>query len=264
MTDGRLHIAVAGKGGSGKTTVAGTLARLLGRSGRRLVAVDADTNPNLAAMLGFSADRAAQVVALPRTLLARDQQDDGTVKTRLARDPLDVISEYAVSGPDNVRLVVMGAVNHAAAGCMCGAHATARNFVSELIDKPDAPYDVLIDTEAGLEHFSRGTARHVSMVLAVVEPYYRSMETLRRIAYLARELGIGDVRAVVNKLRDGADTDTVRSFCQANGVSIAVEIPSDEAFAAAERAGQAALDYAPHAPGVEAIRRLADRLLAPA
>ena len=68
---------------------------------------------------------------------------------------------------------------------MCGAHATVRGFVGELVNQSQMPYDVLIDMEAGLEHLSRGTARQVSVILAVVEPYYRSMETLRRIAQRA-------------------------------------------------------------------------------
>jgi CO dehydrogenase maturation factor len=111
-----MRLAIAGKGGSGKTTIAGTLARLLGRAGRDVIAVDADTNPNLAATLGIENDRAQQIVALPRTLLTRETQPDGTVRSTFARDPLDVLREYGAEGPDRVRLVVMGAVGHGGAG----------------------------------------------------------------------------------------------------------------------------------------------------
>ena len=111
-----LRLAVAGKGGSGKTTIAATLARLLARSGRQVVAVDADTNPNLGSLLGIGDDRLRSVGALPRSLIEREQQPDGTIVTRFTRDPMDVLAEHGATGPDGVRLIVMGAVGHGGAG----------------------------------------------------------------------------------------------------------------------------------------------------
>jgi len=111
-----MRIAIAGKGGSGKTTIAGTLARLLAQTGRSVVAIDADTNPNLATALGIDQDRAKDIVALPRTLLSREPQADGTMKSTFLRDPLDVLAEYGALGPDGVKLVVMGAVGHGGVG----------------------------------------------------------------------------------------------------------------------------------------------------
>lgn len=111
-----LRLAVAGKGGSGKTTIAGTLARLLARRGRPVIAVDADTNPNLATTLGLDPGRAREVVSLPRTLLKRETHADGTTTAIFTRDARQVLDEYGVVGPDGVCLVVMGAVGHAGAG----------------------------------------------------------------------------------------------------------------------------------------------------
>jgi CO dehydrogenase maturation factor len=111
-----LRIAIAGKGGSGKTTISGTLARLLAQAGRAVVAVDADTNPNLASTLGIDPDRARVVTALPRTLLRRETQPDGSTQSTFVRDPMEVLDEYGAPGPDGVRLVVMGAVGHGGAG----------------------------------------------------------------------------------------------------------------------------------------------------
>src|SRR5262245_25162061 len=99
-----LRVAIAGKGGSGKTTIAGTLARMLGRAGHAVVAVDADTNPNLATTLGIAADASREIVALPRTLLKREPQPDGSMKSTFLRDPFEVLDEYGVAGPDGVRL----------------------------------------------------------------------------------------------------------------------------------------------------------------
>jgi CO dehydrogenase maturation factor len=111
-----LRLAVAGKGGSGKTTIAGTLARLLAQRGREVVAVDADTNPNLATTLGIGPEQMREIASLPRTLLKRETRPDGTTTSTFTRDPLEVLEEYGARGPDGVRLVVMGAVGHAGAG----------------------------------------------------------------------------------------------------------------------------------------------------
>jgi CO dehydrogenase maturation factor len=145
---------------------------------------------------------------------------------------------------------------------MCGAHATVRGFLGELVAKAPDAYDVVVDMEAGLEHLSRGTGKHVSRFLAVVEPYYRSMETARRVAELAAELGISDVGAVLNKVRNQADRDAVASYCASHHMKIVGDIPYDAGLADAERAGQPPLDYSPDSASVAAMRRLAADLVA--
>lgn len=111
-----MRIAIAGKGGSGKTTISGTLARLLAQVGRQVVAVDADTNPNLATTLGLQPDRVKEIVALPRSLLKRETQPDGSITSTFLRDPMDVLAEFGMRAPDGVQLIVMGAVGHGGAG----------------------------------------------------------------------------------------------------------------------------------------------------
>ncbi len=145
---------------------------------------------------------------------------------------------------------------------MCGAHATVRGFLGELIARSPTGHDILVDMEAGLEHLSRGTGKHVSRFLAVVEPYYRSMETARRITQLATELGASDVQAVLNKVRNDADREALASFCTAHGMPVIAEIPYDVTLADAERAGRPPLDFDADAPAVRAIRQLADALAA--
>jgi CO dehydrogenase maturation factor len=113
---GTLRLAIAGKGGSGKTTIAGTLARLLAQQGRRVLAVDADTNPNLSVTLGVPPERATRITSLPRSLMERQTQADGSVKPVFVGDALAVVAEYGADAPDGVRLLVMGAVGHGGAG----------------------------------------------------------------------------------------------------------------------------------------------------
>ncbi|MDQ6634180.1 MAG: AAA family ATPase [Gemmatimonadota bacterium] len=111
-----MRIAIAGKGGTGKTTIAGTVARALARTGREVLAIDADTNPNLASVLGIPRASAEAIVSLPRNLMQRQTNADGTTTTVFTADPEALISEFAVRGPDKVQLMVMGRVGHGGAG----------------------------------------------------------------------------------------------------------------------------------------------------
>ncbi len=257
-----MRIAIAGKGGTGKTTIAGTLARALARAGSRdVLAIDADTNPNLASVLGISRERTEEIVTLPRNLMERRTQEDGTVKQFFTADAEAVISEFGVVGPDGVRLMVMGKVGHAGSGCLCGAHASVRGFLGEIATNSTSDRHVIVDMEAGLEHLSRGTGRHVSRIVAVLEPYYRSMETARNVASLARDLGISDVVVVANKVRDDGDRSAIADFCRAHDMQLVGEVPFDGELAAAERSGGAPIDVAPNSPAVLAIQALAGTLV---
>ncbi len=252
-----MRIAIAGKGGTGKTTIAGTLARALARAGsREVLAIDADTNPNLASVLGIAHDRAEAIVALPRTLMERRGNDDGTTRAVFTADPNDVVRNYGVVGPDNVRLMVMGKVGHAGAGCMCSAHGVVRGFLGEIVSRDDADRHVIVDMEAGLEHLSRGTGRHVSLLVAVLEPYYRSMETARNLVVLAGELGIQNVVVVANKVRDAEDRRAIADFSHAHAMRLVGEVPFDDGLAAVERSGNAPIDACPDSPAVRAITGL--------
>ena len=248
-----MRVAVAGKGGTGKTTVAGTLARLLARRGRPVLAVDADTNPNLAAIAGLESGTGEEFSGLPSGLLERVEGDDGP-RSVLTRPAAEVVDEYAAPGPDGVRVMVMGRVGHAGKGCMCRAHSSMRAVVGEVVGDPAlARQDVVMDMEAGLEHLSRGTGRHVDVMVAVVEPYYRALETGRRVVELARELGTDRIVAVPNKVRDDGDRKAVGDYLQAQGIAALGEVPFDGSLLDAERAGLAPIDHDPESPAVRAI-----------
>jgi CO dehydrogenase maturation factor len=119
----------------------------------------------------------------------------------------------------------------------------------------------ILDTEASPEHLARGTARYADAMLAVVEPYYKSLETGRRMAVLAKDLGLEHVALVANKIRDDRDLAAVEEFARANDLEIAGVIPFDEEMPGAERAGVAPLDHAPDTPAVAAIGELAQQMV---
>jgi CO dehydrogenase maturation factor len=118
----------------------------------------------------------------------------------------------------------------------------------------------IVDLEAGLEHLSRGTARHVETLFVVGEPYFKSLETASRSFTLAKDLGIVNVRMIANKVRSVRDEETVREFASRHAMPIAAVVPFDEAVVAADERGTALIEYRPGAPSVTAIRRLADEL----
>lgn len=111
-----MKIAIAGKGGTGKTTIIGTLARVMARKGRRVLAIDADSNPNLALTLGLTREQAARLTALPRTLLEEKLDEAGRKTAMLRMTPAEIVQQYGVATPDGVTLLLMGKVDHAGAG----------------------------------------------------------------------------------------------------------------------------------------------------
>lgn len=250
-----MKVAIAGKGGSGKTSIAGTMARLYGRDGKQVLAIDGDTNPNLALTLGVAAERVNDVPTLPRDLLKRTEE--GPVLTRT----LDEVREsHSLAGPDGVTLLVMAhpAPEEAGTGCLCGMHATVRTLIDAA---PDADTDVtVLDTEASPEHLTRGTARYADTLVAVVEPYFKSLETGRRMLALARDLGLDRVGVVANKVRDDADLEAVREFCRKHDLPLLGSVPFDDVFVSAEREAVAPLDFDADAPAIRAIDDIARRL----
>jgi CO dehydrogenase maturation factor len=250
-----MKLAIAGKGGSGKTSISGTMARILARSGHRVLAIDGDSNPNLALTLGIPLDEG--MVAPPT--LTRDLLERTPEGPRLARSLDEIIATHSLRGPDGVTLLVMAHPQHAGAGCLCSQHATVRTLIEASGQGAD---DVtILDTEASPEHLARGTARYADAMFTVVEPYYKSLETGRRMAVLANDLGLDDVALVGNKIRDERDLEAVREFAARHDLAIAGVIPFDEHLTDAERARVAPLDFAPGAPAVAAIGELARRVL---
>ena len=137
-------------------------------------------------------------------------------------------------------------------------HATVRSVIEAAGETAE---DItVLDTEASPEHLSRGTAKYADLMITVVEPYFKSLETGRRMATLGKDLGLERVALVANKVRDERELAAVREFAEQHGLELAGVIPWDEAMPEAERAGAAPLDFAPDGPAVGAIGELARRL----
>ena len=140
---------------------------------------------------------------------------------------------------------------------MCSAHAAVRHLLGGLLQEKQVV--TVVDMEAGLEHLSRGTGRHVDTLLVVMEPYYKALETARRCAELGRELGIPRILAVANKLRGEEDRGAVRQYAAAHGLQLAGEVPFDAALQQADQRGTAP-ELTPGSAAPAAVRSLASAL----
>lgn len=138
-------------------------------------------------------------------------------------------------------------------------HATVRSVI-EVASEARGDFCIL-DTEASPEHLSRGTAQYADAMLLVVEPYFKSLETGRRMAALAKDLGLEQVALIANKVRGESDLEAVREFAQRNELEVGGIIPFDEAMPGAERAGSSPLDFAPDGLAVAAIEQIARGLV---
>jgi CO dehydrogenase maturation factor len=251
---GALRVAVAGKGGAGKTTLSSTLARLMARRGHEVMVIDGDSNPNVAVALGVDRQTAGALVPLPTGLVSR-KLNGGTA---LNDSVPNVLSRFGTTGPDGVQVVLMAMPAHADEGCLCSAHATVSGMLADVSATDNLV--AILDLEASPEHLSRGTTRHVDALLLVVEPYYRSYETARRMAALAAELPIGRVGVIANKLRSPADAEAIAEFCVRYDLNLDGELPFGTEVLDADRDGIPLLDYDPSGPVVAAVSKVADRL----
>lgn len=220
-----MKLGIVGKGGVGKTTLSALLADAYARRGRRVVAVDTDSNPNLGLSLGLSLDETDGMPTLPRSVIVGTRGD-------LTVD--DVFDDFGRDTPVGVTLLSALKVEHAAGGCTCGGHATVRSLLSESLD---ARADVtIVDMEAGLEHLSRsgGTLAHADILLVVMEPSRKAVLTASRTKALAEELGIPAVYGLGNKAEDG-DREFFGQLCDEYGVALAGVVPRDDDVAAAAK-----------------------------
>lgn len=252
-----MKIAVSGKGGAGKTTIAGTLARLLAQKNQRVLALDGDSNPNLAHTLGISRQQIARLPAVPIGLTEWREDTNGKAYVHLRQPVSQFIAKYGITAPDGVRLILTGQVEKAGAGCRCEAHAVARGITAHLVAEADA---VVLDMEAGLEHLGRGTAEHVDVLLIVTEPYYRALEAATRICELAIQLELPHIFVVANRVRSSQEETAIRQYCQAHKMELVSVIPFDDAVVTAELQGQCAVDYAPQSLLVQAVNNLVHTL----
>ena len=253
-----MKLAIAGKGGVGKTTLAALLAGVYAAEGKRVIAIDANPDANLATALGIPAEEASRITPIAELkdlIEERTGAAPGTYGAFLKLNPkVDDIPDRFSVARDNIKFLVMGEVRKGGGGCMCPESALLGSLLSHLLlGRTEV---VIMDIDAGLEHLGRGTAKGVDAFIIVVEPGKRSVQTAEAIQRLASDIGIEKCYVVGSKIQSDAD----RQFIVDNlgGFDILGFISHNPEIIEADRRGAGVFETAPKA--VEEARKIKERL----
>jgi CO dehydrogenase maturation factor len=202
-----MKIAIAGKGGVGKTTLAGVMARCLAAEGYAVLAIDADPDANLASAIGIPSELLKGVTplaAMTALVEERTGAQKGTFGGVFRLNPKvdDLPDTYSVTH-QGVKLLLLGNIPQAEGGCFCPENVLLKGLLHHILLKRDEV--VIIDMEAGLEHLTRGSTKYVDAFIVVVEPGQRSIATARQVLRLAQDLSVQKVFAVGNKVTSTED-----------------------------------------------------------
>lgn len=256
-----MKIAITGKGGVGKTTLTSSLACIFSRK-YKVFAIDADPDMNLASSLG---------IKTPITPISKMRD---LIKERTGAEPGSSFGEVFKINPHisdlpqslsipfdqegQLRILVMGTVDKGGEGCVCPASVLLKALIRNLILKKDEM--IILDMEAGIEHLGRRTAEAVDVMIIVVEPGLKSLETAERIKRLAQDIGITNILAVINKYSNIAEKDFVERKLDELDIKVLGSVPRDETVVKADMEGKALKEY-PHSPAWHSMEEIAENLM---
>ncbi|MDY6831245.1 MAG: AAA family ATPase [Thermodesulfobacteriota bacterium] len=205
-----MKIAVSGKGGVGKTTLAALLIRAFNDQGKKVLAIDADPDANLAAAVGIpGADAIVPIAEMKELIAQRTESVPGSMGGFFKLNPkVDDLPEALSARLENIKLMKLGGVKGGGGGCICPESTLLKALMMHITLLRDEV--VVMDMEAGLEHLGRATAQGVNRLIVVVEPGRRSIETARQVKLLAGQIHLNNVSVLGNKIR----TDTDKAFLQ--------------------------------------------------
>jgi CO dehydrogenase maturation factor len=252
-----MKIAISGKGGVGKTTLAASLAYIFKENGAKVLAIDADPDANLAGALGFKDLKGITPISEMKELVAeRTGSEPGSYGTFFSINPkVDDLPDSLAKEINGIRFMTLGGVKKGGGGCICPESIMLKSIVMNLVLARDEV--VIMDMEAGLEHLGRATSTGVDALIAVAEPGQRSLETVRVIKKLCADLRLKRCCVVGNKTRNKSDEEFIRQ--NVDGLEVLGFIPYAESIVDADRNGVAVFTNSPEA--ASAARGIYNRLL---
>lgn len=258
-----MKIAVSGKGGVGKTIIAGTIARIFAYKGFKVIAIDADPNPNLALTLGTTLDQIKKIIPISENKALIEEKTGVSPESsggffRLSFRVDDIIDSYGMQTPEGIMLLVMGVVRSAGQGCMCPANALVRALLRHLLIKRNEV--VILDMEAGTEHFGRRTVESVDIMLIVTDANLKSLETAKKIFNLSTEMGVKKVYIIGNKVLDSVEETVIKDYCNNSNLHLLELIPYDNEIRKSDIKGEI-LGFSTESPGLRVIQGISKKLL---
>lgn len=246
-----MRIAFVGKGGAGKSSIAGTLARLLAAQGEPVLALDSDPMPGLAFSVGIPRSDAG----IPEEAL-EEYDDDGRTAYRLRSDlsSVEAVLQYATEGPDGVRFLQLGKTR----GGFGEGRRSQQAFLPLVKGLPLHSWHLIGDLPGGTRQPFFGWGRYARTMVVVAEPTPASLLSARRLARLGETETAPRVVVVANKTRSPSDVDLI---ARKTGLPVIAEIPFDQAMGTADRQGQALIDRDPQSPAVLGVDLLLTALL---
>ncbi|KKN10234.1 hypothetical protein LCGC14_1038670 [marine sediment metagenome] len=195
-----MKIAVSGKGGVGKTLIAGTIARLFANDGFKVLAIDNDSAMNLSYTLGIDKKIKEEIIPISemKSLIEQRTTVEGAGSGIYNINPKvsDIPDKFKVQGPDGLELLVLGSIEEPATGCLCPENALIRTLLYNLFVKREEV--IIVDFEAGLEHLGRGTAKGIDVMLVITEPSQKSLDLCQKIITLSKKLGVINIYLIAN------------------------------------------------------------------
>lgn len=256
-----MKIAITGKGGVGKTTLSGTLAFIFSQR-YKVFAIDADPDMNLSSSLGIK-EPITPISKMKDLIKERTGAESGSsfgevfkMNPKISDLPESLSTNYDNKG--NLKLLVMGTVDKGGEGCVCPASVLLKALMRNLILKKDEI--VILDMEAGIEHLGRKTAEAVDLMIIVVEPGLKSLETAERIKRLATDIGIPKIACVINKVSNETEENFVASKLKEMELKVIGSIPRDDDVIKADMEGKPLVDY-PDSTAFKSMEKIAENIL---
>ena len=251
-----MKLAVSGKGGVGKTTFSSLLIRNFNELGKRVLAIDADPDANLASGIGIeNASEIVPIAEMKELVFERTGAQPGTIGGFFKLNPkVDDLPDALSVKFENIKLMRLGGVQKGGSGCICPESTLLRALVMHIVLARDEV--VVMDMEAGIEHLGRATAKAVDKLIVVVEPGRRSIDTAGHIRHLAAEIGLNAIAVVGNKIRGPRDREFLEKHL--SDFEFLGFLPYDDTLIEADLEGVSPFDV--DSPSKEQVKSMISKL----